>query len=83
MPKRRASRKKRSRTSAPPIATPGTRTVAPIVAMESPGAKPAEERATARPATRDYSYVRGELQRIAALAIAILLLIVVLSFFLP
>lgn len=83
MPKRRTSRKKRSRVAAPSVAAPAARAVAPTMAMASPGAKPAEERTVARPATRDYGYVRLELQRIAALAIAILLVIVVLSFFLP
>jgi hypothetical protein len=58
------------------------------VAVTTPGTAPAapeapRERPTSRAPTRDYSYVRREIQRIALLAAAILIVIVVLSFFLP
>jgi len=49
-----------------------------------PGASEApRERSISRFSARDYSYVRRELLRIAVLAVAIFVLIFVLSFFLP
>jgi hypothetical protein len=45
--------------------------------------EPVRERTLNRFTARDYSYVRRELLRIAILASAILVLIVILSFFLP
>ena len=44
---------------------------------------PARERAFNRFTARDYTYVRRELLRIVVLATAILILIFILSFFLP
>ena len=40
-------------------------------------------RAAARPAVRDYTYVRRELRRVLILASVIIVTLVVLSFFLP
>lgn len=50
----------------------------------TPGAaERAREPSVARFSSRDYTYVQRELQRIALLAGAIILAIIVLSFFLP
>jgi hypothetical protein len=69
---------------APPVAIPPVRPTAPPVAVATAGApEHADERSVTRFSTRDYSYVRREIQRIVLLASAILILIVVLSFFLP
>jgi len=46
-------------------------------------AEPARFRGTARRVAEDYSYVRRDLQRIAVLATAVIVAIIVLSFFLP
>jgi hypothetical protein len=46
-------------------------------------AEPARERSISRFTARDYTYVRREIVRIAVLALGILILIVILSFFLP
>jgi hypothetical protein len=46
-------------------------------------AQPVKERSLSRFTARDYSYVRRELVRIAIIAAAMLVIIVVLSFFLP
>ncbi len=62
--------------------------------MQAPAAPPpaaaaAQEPATSRPRQgsrfthRDYAYVRRDVQRIAILALAIIVAIVILSFFLP
>ena len=90
MPKSRSSRKNRKgRKPAPrpPAATP-SRVVAQPLAVAAPGVAPAvtapkERPAASRVVRRDYSYVRRDLQRMAILAGAVLLTIVVLSFFLP
>jgi hypothetical protein len=68
---------------APIAAAPPT--PAPVRAPEAaprPIARKAEP-AVSRFSARDYSYVRRELQRIIVLATLIVVLIVVLSFFLP
>jgi hypothetical protein len=91
VPKRKPPRSRRKavrRQSAPPVAVPPIRpTVAPVaVAMPgtAPGApEPPRERSRPRALTHDYSYVRHEIQRIAVLAAAVFIAIVVLSFFLP
>jgi hypothetical protein len=78
VPKRKPSRSRRKagrRQPPPRVADASTR---PTAAPEPP-----RERPTSRVPTRDYSYVRREIQRIALLAAAILIVIVVLSFFLP
>ena len=49
----------------------------------TPAATPAKERSISRFTARDYSYVRRELIRIVIIAAAMLILIFVLSFFLP
>jgi hypothetical protein len=69
----------------PPIATPAA--IQPVAApapapAPAPG-EPSRERSISRFSARDYSYVRRELARIAVLAVAILIALVVLSFFLP
>jgi hypothetical protein len=56
------------------VATPGVAPSAP---------DPARDRPAGRSSTRDYSYVRREITRILVLASAVLITIVVLSFFLP
>jgi hypothetical protein len=69
----------------PPLAMPaaiqpvvGPALTPPPSAVEAP-----RERSLSRFSARDYTYVRRELLRIAVLAVAIFVLIVVLSFFLP
>ncbi len=68
---------------------PGTAAAAaaPAVAtMPTPAAAPSEaarERSLSRFTARDYGYVRREIGRIIVLAVAIFVLIAVLSFFLP
>jgi hypothetical protein len=61
--------------AAPPVAVP-YRAPAPAEPRE-------RERSVTRFTTRDYSYVRRELARILILATAIIIAIVVISFFLP
>ena len=80
------SRRKRGRR---PIATPAdvappSRPVAAPVAATTAGVAP-QPRETSAPrfSARDYSYVRREIRRILVLATAIIIVIVVLSFFLP
>ena len=89
MPKRKPSRSRRKRGGRPfvppPIATPAA--IQPVAAPAPiPAPAPSEtprERSISRFSARDYSYVRRELLRIAVLAVAIMITIVVLSFFLP
>jgi hypothetical protein len=91
VPKRKPSRSRRkaSRRRPPPrVADAPTRPTAAPVAVTTPGTAPAvseppRERPTSRAPTRDYTYVRREIQRIVLLAATILIAIVVLSFFLP
>jgi len=89
MPKRKPPRSQRRRGGRPfvppPIATPAA--IQPVAApapapAPAPG-EPSRERSISRFSARDYSYVRRELARIAVLAVAILIALVVLSFFLP
>lgn len=81
---KRSRRKRGRRQPAPPVAAALARPSAPPVAVATPGASErAQERSITRFSTRDYTYVRREVQRIVLLAGAILILIVVLSFFLP
>ncbi len=72
-------------TAVPKAATvPKSPAVEPEVAAESPSAQEAAPaRSATRFSTRDYSFVRREIRRIAMLGIAIILVIFVLSFFLP
>jgi len=83
----RRKRAQRPYSPPPPAATP------PLI-RPSPEAAPAAGVSTLAPArprepsvtrfgARDYSYVRREVRRIAVLAVGIIVLIVVLSFFLP
>ena len=58
----------------------GAAVVAPAAVAE---ARKERERTVTRFTARDYTYVRRELRRIAILAAAIIVAIVVLSFFLP
>jgi len=92
MPKRRPPRRKR--TSRPPLPRPAGAAAAPVVTPLGQGAviaappQPAgpareRERTVTRFTARDYTYVRRELRRIVILATAIIIAIVVLSFFLP
>lgn len=94
MPKsRKVPRSRRKRGMRPPIvpsAPPATpRPVAPPVEMSAAAgapaaqAQPARFRGTARRVAEDYSYVRRDLQRVAVLATAVIVAIIVLSFFLP
>ncbi len=80
----RSQRKRGRRPLAPAGTSPPVRPTAPPLAIATPGASEhAGERSVTRFSTHDYSYVRREIQRIVLLAGAILVLIVVLSFFLP
>ena len=92
MPKRRPSRRKR--TARPPLpqrpgatATPAVTPIGPRAVVVAPprAAEPPRERerTVTRFTARDYTYVGRELRRIAILAVAIIIAIVVLSFFLP
>ncbi len=91
MPKRKPARSRRkpgSRPPATPMAAPATRVTAPPVAVATPGVAPSasdptRERPAGRSSARDYSYVQREITRILVLASAVLITIVVLSFFLP
>lgn len=91
MPRRRPrSRRRRARRPPTPLAaarpvpaSAPARPAAPPVAGPTVSHEPPRERSVTRFTTRDYSYVRRELQRIVLLAGAIFILIVVLSFFLP
>ena len=93
MPKsRKVPRSRRKRGTRPPIvpsAPPAApRPVARPIEMDAaaapePQAEPARFRGTARRVAEDYSYVRRDLQRIAVLATAVIVAIIVLSFFLP
>jgi hypothetical protein len=81
------------RTRAAPAGVPVSR--APIAPAAAPAPEPAaqpaprpivrkeEPSAVTRFTARDYGYVRRELQRIVVIATLIVVLIVVLSFFLP
>ena len=94
MPKRRPPRsQRRGQRRPPPVPPPLPVRAAPVAAAPSVSATPAPE-APAQPAparerafnrftARDYTYVRRELLRIVVLATAILILIFILSFFLP
>jgi hypothetical protein len=73
------------RTAVPKAPTaPRAPTVEPEVAAEKPSAQEtAPARSATRFSTRDYSFVRREIRRIAMLGIAIIVVILVLSFFFP
>jgi len=66
----------------PATATPSVATMA-VPTPAAPTAEPVRERSLSRFTARDYSYVRRELIRIVIIAAAMLILILVLSFFLP
>ncbi len=89
MPKNRSSRrgrKGRKPAAKPPAAAQTTRVVAQPVAVAAAGEAPAaprERTAVSKITRRDYSYVRRDLQRLLILAGAVIITIVVLSFFLP
>ena len=87
MPKGRTPRRRRRRghrPATPPVAPQAARAVAAPVAVAPPGETDSPRQRTAgRAITRDYSYVRRDLQRIILLAVIVLTTIVVLSFFLP
>ncbi len=88
MPKAKPPRSRRRRTRRPPPAPSGVAQRArPPVAQASFEELPAQETAVEpsvrRSSARDYTFVRREVQRIALLAAAIIVTIVILSFFLP
>ena len=89
MPKNRTSRKGRKGhkpAATPPVGQQPARVVAQTVAVSAPGEAPAaprERTAVSKLTRRDYSYVRRDLQRLFILAGAVVIAIVVLSFFLP
>ena len=71
-----------------PLSTPATMGAASVTTAEpnsDPGltAERTRVRSLSRFTVRDYTYVRRELMRIVIIAIAMLVVIVVLSFFLP
>jgi hypothetical protein len=65
------------------------RPIAPAREMDTPTvlaaaqAEPARMRSAGRRPVEDYSYVRRDIQRIAVLATAVVITLIVLSFFLP
>ena len=89
MPKNRSSRrgrKGRKPAPKPPAGQQATRVVAQPIAVAAAGEAPAAPRQrtpVSKLTRRDYSYVRRDLQRIFILAGAVVITIVVLSFFLP
>ncbi len=91
MPKRKPSRSKRrrgARQAVPPrVAAAPARPVSRPLAVAQPGRAPEvvtpREPSVTRLSSRDYTYVRREIRSILVLAAIILLIIVVLSFFLP
>ena len=88
MPRRKPSRSQRRRgprpPTPPPIAPPAAQPVTPQAVAATPRApEHTGEPSVTRFSSRDYSYVRRELQRIALLAGAIIVVIIVLSFFFP
>ena len=89
MPKSRSSRrsrKGRKPAAKPPVGEQATRVVAQPVAVAAAGEAPAaprERTPVSKLTRRDYTYVRSDIRRIIILAGAILITIVVLSFFLP
>ncbi len=87
MPKGRTPRRGRRRGRrpvAPPVAPQAARAVAAPVAVTPPGETDSpRQRSAGRAITRDYSYVRRDLQRIILLSVIVLTTIIVLSFFLP
>lgn len=88
MPRRKPSRSQRrggrKPPMPPPVATPAAQPVKPQAVAATPSApERADEPSVTRFSTRDYSYVQRELQRIALLATAIIVVIIVLSFFFP
>ena len=90
MPKSRSSRRSRKgrKPAARPVGQQAARVVAQPIAVAAPGeaptvSAPKERTVTSRVTRRDYSYVRRDLQRIAVLAGAVLIIIVALSFFIP
>jgi hypothetical protein len=66
-----------------PAPPPPAAAAAPEAATVAQEASPARPRPGARFTHRDYAYVRRDVQRIVVLALAIIIAIVVLSFFLP
>jgi len=86
VPKRRPPRSRRRRAQPlPPVgAAAAARPIAPRpVAVAAQAPERARETSVTRFSARDYTYVRRELVRIALLASAIVVAIIVLSFFLP
>ena len=93
MPKQRKfaqSRRKRAQrpySPPPPAATPpAIRPAAeatPAAAVSTLAPSRPRDPSVTRFGARDYSYVRREVRRIAVLAVGIIVLIIVLSFFLP
>ncbi len=89
MPKNRSSRrgrKGRKPAAKPPVGQQAARVVAQPIAVAAAGdapTAPRERTPVSKLTRRDYSYVRRDLQRLFILAGAVLITIVVLSFFLP
>ena len=89
MPKNRSSRrgrKGRKPAAKKPVGQQTTRVVAQPIAVAEAGEAPTaprERTAVSKLTRRDYSYVTRDLRRLLILAGAVLITIVVLSFFLP
>ena len=89
MPRSRPSRSQRRKAGRRPQAPPAYRPAPPpppVVgeAVETPTESAAEsEPSVTKFSSRDYTYVQRELKRIIILGIAIIIAIVVISFFLP
>lgn len=93
MPKRPPRSQRRGQPRPTPRPVMPTQAAAPPVASAPPAivgtmpaqaaVEPVKERSLSRFTARDYTYVRRELVRIAIIATAMLIIIFVLSFFLP
>ena len=65
------------------MGTPSVATAEPNTEAALAAAERTRARALSRFTVRDYTYVRRELARIVVIAVAMLVIIIVLSFFLP
>lgn len=85
MPKRKPTRSQRRRSQRSPAPPAPVRAAPrPVMSQAAPAEAESEpEPSVTRFASRDFTYVRRELRNIILLAGAIIITIVVLSFFLP
>lgn len=88
MPRSRPSRSQRRKAGRRPQAPPAYRAPAPAPVVREALEAPAKAAGESEPSitkfsSRDYTYVQRELKRIIILGIAIIIAIVIISFFLP